>query len=208
MPRTLFRLLVLLALLIPARAAAQAPGPVPIDTLDSAALDAEPPDSTVGPWTFHLALGAQARLGSPFTGRLVLEVRSSMFGVAPVTFASLPARSRESSFLSVNPILLVPGYLGYFIHPVVGAILLLPQLLPNLSFELPILKNKLSAVVAQRTDYFYDEEVFRIHTEAQLGLRLRVSHVAVDLLYVQPLTHSVMESKGYVGAGFSVELMR
>jgi hypothetical protein len=47
----------------------------------------------------------------------------------------------------------------------------LPQVLPNLSLQLPIVRNHLYIVASQRTDFYLVNNRAKIYTEASLGAR-------------------------------------
>jgi len=179
-----------------------------VRSLDSVNQDEVGLDSLVAGGR-RLSIGVQGRVSLPPTNtRLILGVRAGALSIAPLTFAALDRRDELGTVVSINPLVTAAGILGFLIHPVVGAVFLLPQLLPNLSLELPLVRDRLGAVAAQRTDYFLNDNVFRIHTEAQFGLRFHIADFTVEALYVLPLTSSVTGRQGYLGAGISVDVIK
>lgn len=157
---------------------------------------------------FRLDFGIQGKMSVPLSGRLQVVGGFPTIHSALFSFAVTEGRDSLGTFLSLNPLISGVAYLGGQLSPTVGFILLLPQALPNISFEVPIVEHHLGVTVGERTDYFWKDKVFRIHTETQMGLRLYAPQIMIEGLYVIPHTGSVMEHKPYIGVGVAFRPMQ
>jgi|GEM_PF-3532250 len=152
----------------------------------------------------RIDLGVQGKLVAPYAGRLQMMFGGRVLQFSPFSFAITGGRDELGTFFSLNPLISLTAYLGGLVRFPLGLLLLIPQAVPNLSFELPIVSRLVGLTAGERTDYFWKNGVFRVHTETQLGLRLHAPgwpQLMVEAAYVIPHTRSVMERSPYFGVG-------
>jgi len=100
-----------------------------------------------------------------------------------------------------------PWFLG-----VVSLALLVPQVLPNLTVQVPVVPKYLYVAAGQRTDYYLFNDVARIYSEGYVGARLLGGEslpISAEVRYVWPLSRGFLENKKpYIGVGLSLALLR
>lgn len=209
----MLRSLLLLAFLLPAATLLAQPSDDSVHVLDERVSERDVIIGTIGvEWVNKEAWG----------GRLFVAGGPQFLQLSPFSWSFVHDPASGKLRFSMNPVFGLGGALlvtmGGNVHnpgpwplAVLGIAMLIPQVLPNLTLQLPIVPKHVYLAAGQRTDYYLFNNPIRVYSEVYLGGRLFVggkTGINADVRYVWPISRGFLEDrKPYVGVGLSFAFM-
>jgi len=162
---------------------------------DTTARTEMDPTLNLGKISLGGMIGAESIISESWGGRVYLGVPfGRYFYVSFLTTAITRSQHDTTIRVSANGILSAATLLGFYMQNVF-VFAIVPHMLLNPTFDMPIIGTTLSAVASGRTDWYAFSKGGKFSMEGSLGLRLRLGRAVLEGRCVLPILQGYLDDK-------------